>query len=85
MTQADLRFLMQRMSEATQAASAAAQAAALASTSHGPRPYGVGDMTKVLPTGPFSAIHERRRVCAMAPVELDVRTILILPGSQLQQ
>ena len=49
MTQADLRVLMQRMSEATQAASAAAQAAALASTSQGPRPFGVGDMTKVLP------------------------------------
>ena len=41
MTQADLRVLMQRMSEATQAASAAAQAAALASTSQGPRPFGV--------------------------------------------
>ncbi|CAE7834970.1 GIP [Symbiodinium sp. CCMP2592] len=49
MTAADLRVLMQRMSEATQAASAAAQAAAFASTAQGSRPMGVGDLTKVLP------------------------------------
>ncbi|CAE7251909.1 GIP [Symbiodinium sp. CCMP2592] len=49
MTAADLRVLMQRMSEATQAASAAAQAAAFASTAPGSRPMGVGDLTKVLP------------------------------------
>ncbi|CAE7534628.1 GIP [Symbiodinium sp. CCMP2592] len=49
MTAADLRVLMQRMSEATQAATAAAQAAAFASTAQGSRPMGVGDLTKVLP------------------------------------
>ena len=86
MTAADLRVLMQRMSEATQAASAAAQAAAFATTSHGPRPLGLGDLTKVLPKpDPFRPSTREEGVRAMAPVELDVRTVFVLSGRELQQ
>ncbi|CAE7224840.1 unnamed protein product [Symbiodinium sp. CCMP2592] len=52
MTASDLHMLMQRMSEATQAASAAAQAAATASSSSGmvgTRPFGLGDLSKIIP------------------------------------
>ncbi|CAE7221243.1 unnamed protein product [Symbiodinium sp. CCMP2592] len=52
MTASDLHMLMQRMSEATQAASAAAQAAATASSSAGmvgARPFGLGDLSKIIP------------------------------------
>ena len=49
MSATDLQILMQRMAEATQAASAAAQAAAYSSTASSSKPLGLSDLTKVLP------------------------------------
>ena len=57
MNAADIRVLMQRMTEATQAASSAAQAASYVTTANSMRPLSLGDLSKIIPKPePFKAV-----------------------------